>query len=207
MRASDSDRERVAQILHQAMGEGRIDMHELEERLDTVYSAKTLADLEPVVADLPGVNTAEVLKPAASTPVIRPEGRIGGQPGSAASVAVMSGASRKGNWVVPAQHNSFAFWGGVDIDLRDARYAQQNCTITAVAIMAGIDIIVPDDIIVEVTGIGIMGAFESTDRRKPRANAASPDAPVVKINGFAFWGGVNVIRMPARGAEERKQIE
>lgn len=204
MRASDADRERVAQVLHQAMGDGRITMQELEERLDTVYSAKTLADLEPIVADLPVAERTSALQPATGR-AASPERRIGGTPGSTFSMAIMSGAGRKGNWVVPPQHTTVAFWGGVEIDLRDARFAERHVTITAVAIMGGIDITVPDDIVVDVTGVGIMGAFEATDRGKPRPDAVPPGAPVVKVNGFAFWGGVNVIRKRARGAE--KQIE
>ncbi|PXY32318.1 DUF1707 SHOCT-like domain-containing protein [Prauserella muralis] len=205
LRASDADRERVAQVLHNAMGEGRITMAELEERLGTVYGAKTLGELEPVLADLPG---ASVVPAAQSAPAARtnlPDQRIGGTPGSAVSVAIMSGVTRKGNWVVPAQHNSFAFWGGVEIDLRNARFAEKHVTITAVAIMGGIDITVPDDIVVEVTGLGIMGAFESTDKRGA-ADSAPPGAPVVRVNGLAFWGGVEVKRVPA-DPERRKQIE
>ncbi|WAL69877.1 DUF1707 domain-containing protein [Amycolatopsis cynarae] len=195
MRASNADRERVAQLLHTALAEGRITVQELEERLDTVYAAKTLAELEPPVADLPDVRAGTAVQPAPSHAV---DQRIGGTPGSQTSIAIMSGASRKGNWVVPAQHNSFAFWGGVEIDLRSARFAQRNSTITAVAIMGGIDIVVPDDIVVEVTGIGFMGAFESRDDPAAAATAPPPGAPVVKINGLAFWGGVSVTRKPRR---------
>jgi|SRR6187399_2412536 len=193
MRASNADRERVARILHTALSDGRITVDELEERLDAVYQAKTLAELEPPIADLPGVS-ASALEPAGSRMPV-PDRRIGGTPGSSASVAVMSGASRKGSWVVPPQHNSFAFWGGVEIDLRDARFAGQHSTITAVAIMGGIEIVVPDDILVEVTGVGFMGAFESQDRQGA-TRTPLPGAPVVRVNGFAFWGGVTVIRKP-----------
>ncbi|WP_158892059.1 DUF1707 SHOCT-like domain-containing protein [Amycolatopsis anabasis] len=197
MRASDADRERFAKILHDAMGEGRITMAELEERLDAVYAAKTLPELEPIVADLP---VASAVQPAAPRTVAAPENRIGGNPGSTTSIAVMSGAVRKGDWVVPPQHNSFAFWGGVDIDLRKARFAQKRSTITAVAIMGGIEIVVPDDVVVDVTGIGIMGDFSTTDRGPTQP--PPPDAPVVKINGFAFWGAVEVIRKPRKNPKE-----
>jgi hypothetical protein len=194
MRASNSDRERVAQILHNALAEGRITVPELEERLDTVYAAKTITELEPPIADLPGVSASTAVQPAAARAV---DTRIGGIPGSQTSIAVMSGASRKGNWVVPPQHNTFAFWGGVDIDLRYARFAERHSTITAVAIMGGIDIVVPDDIIVDVNGIGFMGAFETQDRRGANAEPA-PGAPVLKITGFAFWGAVTIIRKPRK---------
>jgi len=198
MRASDADRERVAQILHNALAEGRITVQELEERLDAVYAAKTLAELEPPVSDLP-VTGAGVVAPA--TPrALTPDERIGGVPGSTMSVAVMSGVERKGPWTVPPQHTSFAFWGGVDIDLRNARFAERQTTITAVAIMGGIDIVVPDDIIVEVTGSGLMGAFETQERRGVSQQPPPPGAPVVKVNGFAFWGGVTVTRKPRKGS-------
>ena len=54
LRASHADRERVATVLNQALAEGRLSLDELQERLDTVYAAKTLAELEPVTKDLPG---------------------------------------------------------------------------------------------------------------------------------------------------------
>lgn len=196
MRASDADRERVAQILHNALAEGRITVQELEERLDTVYAAKTLAELEPPVADLPNVS-AGVVQPAAPR-ALAPDNRIGGLPGSKASVAVMSGVTRKGPWTVPPQHASVAFWGGVEMDLRTARFAERHTTITAVAIMGGIDIVVPDDIIVEVTGLGFMGAFESQDREGVSTQPPPPGAPVVKVTGFAFWGAVTVVRKPRK---------
>jgi hypothetical protein len=194
MRASNDDRERVAQILHNALSEGRITVPELEERLDTVYAAKTLPELEPPIADLPGVTISGALQAAQSRAV---DSRIGGIPGSQTSIAVMSGANRKGNWVVPPHHNSFAFWGGVELDLRQARFAERHSTIAAVAIMGGIDIIVPDDIVIDVNGIGLMGAFETEDGRGADATPP-PGAPVVKITGFAFWGAVTVIRKPRK---------
>lgn len=195
MRASDADREQVAQILHSALSEGRITVRELEERLDTVYQAKTVAELESPIADLPKV-AAGTVEPAASRTLV-PDRRIGGSPGSATSVAVMSGASRKGGWVVPRQHNSFAFWGGIEIDLRNARFAERTCTITAVAIMGGIEIVVPVDVVVEVGGVGFMGAFETEDR-DGATGTPPPGAPVIRINGFAFWGAVTIIRKPRK---------
>lgn len=181
--------------MHNALSEGRITIAELDERLSAVYRAKTLGELEPVVSDIPGAAVPHTSAPVPSSSANLPDKLVGGTPGSTSSIAIMSGADRKGTWVVPPQHNSFAFWGGIDIDLRRARFAEEHCTITAVAIMGGIDIIIPDDITVEVTGIGIMGAFETRDK-KGAAESAPPGAPVVRINGLAFWGGVTVKRMP-----------
>jgi hypothetical protein len=197
MRASDADRERVAQILHRALSEGRITMEELEERLTTVYAAKTLGELQPVTADLPTASTVSAtLEPAVTRALGFPDSRIGGHAGSMTSIGIMSGAVRKGSWVLPPQHNSLAFWGGAEIDLRHARFAEKQSTITAVAIMGGIEITVPDDINVDVTGIGFMGAFMLDD--KAGTPPAPATAPTVKITGLAFWGGVVVVRKPCK---------
>jgi Flp pilus assembly protein TadB len=53
IRASDDDRERVAERLRQAAIEGRILAHELEERLGRTFRARTYGDLDEVVSDLP----------------------------------------------------------------------------------------------------------------------------------------------------------
>ena len=54
VRVSDAERESVAERLRRAHAEGRLDTTELEERVARCYAAKTRAELEPLVADLPG---------------------------------------------------------------------------------------------------------------------------------------------------------
>src|SRR5919198_2735581 len=94
--ASNTDRERVAKILHDAMAEGRLTVSELEERLDKVYAAKTFGDLEPMVRDLPVGNTAAQLPvPATPSALPVPSSRIGGRGTSSGAVAIMSGTDRK----------------------------------------------------------------------------------------------------------------
>jgi len=58
LRASDADREQVAERLRHATGEGRLLAEELEERLEAVFSARTYGELDAVVADLPGTTPA-----------------------------------------------------------------------------------------------------------------------------------------------------
>ncbi|MFE2995507.1 DUF1707 domain-containing protein [Nocardia sp. NPDC059246] len=53
MRASDRDREQIVDRLRVAMGEGRITLHEFDERLQQVYSARTYGELAPILSDLP----------------------------------------------------------------------------------------------------------------------------------------------------------
>lgn len=57
LRSSDSDRERVAERLRQAMAEGRLSEDELEQRLQALLTARTYGELDALLADLP-VNRA-----------------------------------------------------------------------------------------------------------------------------------------------------
>jgi hypothetical protein len=53
IRASDSDRESVVEILRQAYTDGRLDLGEFDERTTAAYAAKTWADLRQLTSDLP----------------------------------------------------------------------------------------------------------------------------------------------------------
>ena len=174
LRASDADRERVAEVLRTAAAEGRLDLDEVDERLHAVYTARTYADLEPIVHDLPT---------ASSTPAPLNDSRTG------SATAVMSGFTRRGPWVVPKVFTGLAFWGGGTIDLREARMLHGEVTIRAFAVMGGITVIVPEDAEVHVTGTGVMGGF-GHDASGPGRHGA----PRIHITGFAFWGGVGIER-------------
>jgi hypothetical protein len=207
LRASDDDRAAVAQVLQTAMAEGRLTPTELQDRLDTLYRSKTLSELEPLTWDLPGhrdLVPRDQAAPSVVNDTVHPVAalpgsavaRIGGTPTSSVAIGVMSGTTRAGNWVVPAQFSAVAIMGGIDLDLTKARFAEKQVTITALAIMGGIDIVVPDDVTVVVNGIGFMGAFEDNAQV-----VGPPGGPVVKINGLALMGGVDVKR------PKRKRVE
>jgi hypothetical protein len=199
MRAGDSDRDRVAQVLRDAAGEGRLTLEELDERLDAVYAAKTYADLEPLTRDLPVAGT-----PAAPAPHTGADRRpVDGAPSWSSGIGIMSGFTRTGVWNVPRSFTAFAFWGGGKIDLREARFTGAEVTIRAFALMGGVEIIAPEDITVHVKGIGIMGGFDHG-----ASAAGAPGSPTVVVKGFAFWGGVDVKRRARRQQKKlRKEPE
>ncbi|HVT67152.1 MAG TPA: DUF1707 domain-containing protein, partial [Trebonia sp.] len=161
MRASDADRERVANVLREAAGDGRLTMEELDERLDAVYAAKTYAELAPITHDLPDAGSGYV--PAVPAAPAADPARFGGEATSSGAVAILGGFSRKGDWTVPKEFTAFCFMGGGEIDMRDAHFAEHEVTIHIVAIMGGCEVIVPEDATVRVTGVGIMGAFDHSD--------------------------------------------
>ncbi len=206
MRASDAERERIAEALREAVAEGRLTMEEFEERLEAAYKAKTHGELEPLVRDLPapggGGAAVSLTKSsgAAAAPAARDwAGRIGGGPVSGpVAIGVMGGFQRKGTWTVPRRFTAFVFWGGGEIDLRDARFEDGEVVIRCIAIMGGMQVTVPPDLDVHVGGVGIMGGFDDK-----ASGAGTPGSPRVRITGFAFWGGVGVDRKVTKAERAR----
>ncbi len=67
MRAAHADRDRVVEVLNMAYSEGRLFRDEHDGRLDSALSARTYADLEQIVADLPVAQATAAVTPAAKT--------------------------------------------------------------------------------------------------------------------------------------------
>ncbi|MBA2954093.1 DUF1707 domain-containing protein [Nocardioides sp. MAH-18] len=188
MRISDADRHRVAEILREAAGEGRLDLDELEERLGATYAARTYADLVPITLDLPvaGAATlpAQVSRAQASPVVPGPE--------SESHVAILGGFDRKGVWIVPERLSVFAMMGGADLDLREAKFAAQEVVITVNCFMGGAQITVGPHVNVVMEGTGIMGGYSGPGDKVPAELDAG--SPTVRVRGVAVWGGVAVER-------------
>jgi hypothetical protein len=199
LRASDADRERVAEKLREAAGDGRLTMDELDERLDAVYAAKTYAELVPITHDLPDTGAGAGYVPAPSQSPSGDVRQYGGDATSHTAIAILGGFSRKGGWVVPRTFNAFMLMGGGEIDMRDARFSEPEVSIHVVAIMGGCEITVPEDATVHVTGVGIMGAFEHSV-----AGAGVPGGPVIHVSGVALMGGVDVKRKPKKLPKKSK---
>ncbi|MEV6110437.1 DUF1707 domain-containing protein [Streptomyces sp. NPDC051940] len=199
LRASDADRDRVANILREALAEGRLSMDEFEERLESAYQAKTYGELEPLTGDLPVPAAAPApvpLRKAGPEGSVWP-GRIGGRPSSTTGIGILGGFQRRGRWTAPKLFTAVAVMGGGEIDLRDADFEAPEVEIRVVAVMGGVNIVVPPEIEVEVRGLGIMGGFDQSHT----GTRGAPGAPRVVVTGFAFWGGVGVSRKRRRNGE------
>ena len=210
IRASDADRERVAELVRTAVGDGRLTVVEGDERQAAAYGAVFRHELEPVTADL-----APSVPATGSATVARPS--VGNRPESTGSVAVMSGADRRGDWTPGRTHRAVSIMGGTNLDLRHARLDDTGLTIQTVSIMGGVEIdlrgavgdtgpgvtiqafalmggctvVVDADTTVEVTGVGFIGGFAND-----AGPATRPDGPRVRVTGFAMMGGVTVTRRP-----------
>jgi len=184
VRASDADRDQVANVLSTAFAEGRLSRDEHDERMDSLLRAKTFDDLVGLTRDLVVAG-----KPAAGT-----------APAAGASVdassqheevdrlvAVFSGTERKGRWRVRRLTRAVAVFGGIDLDMREAVFESPTIEVSGFWCFGGLDIKVPDG--VEVRN-EVMGIFGGSDVK--HVAPVQSGASVLVVKGVALFGGVSV---------------
>ncbi len=152
-------------------------VEEFERRVDSAHRASTVAELKELLRDLPGSDLpAPVAGAAAPVPAaqarsyrVRPAAQVKER---GIVVAIMGGASRRGQWAPARKNFAFAMMGGAELDFREAVLGPGVTEVQVFAMWGGIQIIVPPGMNVESHGIGIMGGFDHFTEMAP-----DPDAP------------------------------
>jgi hypothetical protein len=206
-------RERVIDALCGRFADDTLTLSELERRLDHARAARTTAELQALLSDLPAPPTAPVPRSAEAGQAVsgkrqaRPptRGGQGAESGTRSSgsvaLAVLGGTRRAGKWSPPGNMLAFALMGGVELDFRDAVLEPGSTTIiNCFAFWGGIDITVPPDVYVDTRGFALLGGFEQSGEAadEPPAGAAT-----IEVNGFALMGGVDV-KVRDRGEARRR---
>jgi DUF1707 SHOCT-like domain len=181
-RASDRERDAVLQRVQQAFAEGRLDDNEFDERMRATLTAKTHAELDVLLTDLPATATPE----SQAAPVAGPA------PGKYA-IAYKGSVRRSGRWRVPGTYTTVVYKGGGWLDLRAAELTSPVTAIRAVAYKSTVRILVPPGVRVEVTGFGIVQDGTDDETLGYRLPA---DAPVIHVRSLAYKGSVEVTTRP-----------
>jgi hypothetical protein len=197
-RASDAERNQTVDRLRTAFVEGRLTDEEFDERMRAALTARTHADLDRLLTDLPQAGGAA--SPATTTPSPLIGDRAAGRRVARWAIAVMSGTRRRGRWQVPEGINAVALMGGCELDLRAATLSGPVTTITAVAVMGGVDIIVPPGVRVELHGFALMGGVDDL----VDDSELLPSAPLLRVRGFALMGGIDVRAKALKGKDTDK---
>ncbi|GAB3560977.1 DUF1707 SHOCT-like domain-containing protein [Spelaeicoccus albus] len=200
LRASDADRERVAEILRTAFAEGRLDNGELDERLAAVWEAKTRDKLQPLIHDLP--EGADDARQAGSGVVARgshdvvPEHGPGTGGPPLTSISVFSGSNR-----VMRPKQEFArmvcVFGGSDLDVRQAIGPGKTVVVNSYNVFGGADVIVDDGTEVRNEMISVMGGDEI------RVEQGDGDRGTLILRGLNIFGGLSVRRPNRRELRRR----
>ena len=193
-----TERESVVQALSEHFARDRLSLTEFEQRLERAYSLTSADQLRSLVADLP-LGQGTPLTPEAVPPLVP----LSDVPPRGAVFAVMGGAERGGSWIVPRQLKVVAVLGGVELDLREARFGAGVTDIEIFALMGGVSIVVPPGVRVESMGAAFMGGFEL---KAGDASALSPAHPVLRLSGLVVMGGVETqTRHPGESAKDAKR--
>ncbi|MCT9078976.1 DUF1707 SHOCT-like domain-containing protein [Streptomyces fulvoviolaceus] len=190
LRASDADRDRIADILREALAEGRLTADEHSERVEGVLAAKTVGELEVFIRDLPAAHERRAA-PAYTPAANRPTDALPADPDDTV-VAVFSAAVRKGRWRAGRRIHAYAVFGSVEIDLSEAIFEYRQVVIKAISVFGNVEVRVPENVSLRGTGGGVLGNFEVRT-----LDSDEPDAPVVYVDGWAVLG--NIEGRPKRG--------
>jgi hypothetical protein len=158
-------RERIIEQLKRHYANDELTEAEFESRLKEAYNARSVADLENIVADLPSPVTPR---------------------GDTSINAIMSGQERKLAGVVPRELSVRSRMGYVELDLRDATFAPGVTTIDVRSFMGYVEIHLPVGVRVESHGHALFGYFALKGLDEESAS-------IVRITGRAIFGYAEVV--------------
>jgi hypothetical protein len=181
------------------MGEGRLSVDELEDRLRAAYAAPTVRELDLLVADVvpaAGAGRRAVAPSSTSGLTVRE-----GPGGDRWVVSIMSGHDRTGRWRIAGRCTVLNIMGGSEIDLNDVELSEPVTELNVYSFWGGGEIRVPDGVEVQVSNIGIMGGNDV----KLGAEVVPPGGPVIHIRLVSIMAGCSVERGRKLSREERKR--
>ncbi|MEU5269846.1 DUF1707 domain-containing protein [Streptomyces hygroscopicus] len=186
LRASHADRDRVVDVLRIAAGDGLLTAAELDERLETALSARTLSELAVLTADLPTASiTADgtAAEGAGVKDVVRIEQAFSGA------------VERTGRWVLPRRLELAVTWCDVTLDLTEAVITQDTLRIDVAMAGKSLTLVTRPGVEVDVDGLILVHC-----KLRHRRMRTSPDTPTtlrVELVGQKAHGKV-VVRPPRR---------
>ena len=182
VRASDFDRDQVAELLHAAYAKGRITIEEHSDRTELALHARTFDDLTVLTEDLlPSRSTVDT--PAAPRPVpvntAEPE-RI---------TAVLSEVKRVGPWRVGSRHLANVFMGSVHLDLTEAILDSPVIEVTGTQVMGSVFLRVPAGTVVRDEVTSVLGETSIKNVGEPDPAQPTVVLKLINIMGESRSGG------------------
>ena len=160
LRASHEDRDRVAELLRIAAGEGRLTAEELDERLEKALTARTCGELEALGRDLPAAPGRFAGLPAPKPKDVIRIYRTGGW------------AKQEGRWLVPQRIEVRVRSGHVKLDFTEAVITQPLLRIDAKVGSGGLTLLTRPGIVVDADEVAV---------RSGRVKVSAPWGPQVPV--------------------------
>jgi hypothetical protein len=184
LRISDADRQRAAEVLERACGEGRLTLEEFSIRVGAVWASQDAATLAETTADL------MVAPPVGLAPEVE------------SITTVFSSSKRHGRWRLPRRLKVTNVFGETKLDLREAALsvaamAEDVVEISGTNVFGTVEVIVPEGVEVEVTGSVVFG--DRSSRLAPVQRL--PGTPLIRVTVKTVFGETKAIsRGPNSGS-------
>ena len=172
-------RERVVDLLQLRFADDCLSLDEFERRVAVAYQAKTVGDLDALVADL-----APASVPSTGVPT---RGRI---------VTVLSNNERNGAMPVPQHLDIVSILGNVEFDMSNATFELGVTDIVISAVFGNVQITVPFGIRVESGGNALFGNFDY--KTTNIVGYARDTERLIRITGHAVFSSVEISTAPPR---------
>lgn len=178
LRVSYEDRDRVAEQLRVAAGDGRLSAEELDERLEIALTARTYAELARVTRDLPAA-AGTVLGAPAPKDVVRID-------------CHSTTVERTGPWLVPRRMEIRVKSGAVTLDFTEAVITQPSLPIEAEVGSGILTLITKPGIVVDMDDVAVRSG--KLEVKAPWG----PDASVLRIELSGKVGSGMITARPRR---------
>jgi hypothetical protein len=173
VRASDTDRDRVVDVLRVALGDGRLTTYEFSERMEAALSARTLGELAVLTADLAS-GTAHAA--ARAEEVVRIDQKGGS-------------VQRTGQWVVPRRMELRSSWSDVTLDFTEAVIVEDTLLVEMNMRGGSLVMVTRPGVVVDTGSLTVR--YTEVDVR----SGGEPGVPVVlrvRLTGRMRYGSVEV---------------
>ena len=207
-----SAREETIELLSECFAHDVLTIEEFERRAGLAHGARTMTELG---AAIDGIETGAGAVTAPESPTIArlrrasPDLPAAHVRPSDLAIAIFGETRRAGQWIPARRTSAVAVMGSAVLDLREAQFGPGETAISAFAVMGSVEVIVPPGLYVECAGSAVMGSFE--EQRQVAATPFSASAPLLRVDGFALMGSVEIKYRYAgeskREARRRRRLE
>ena len=183
----ESFRKKTLVVLEENFTHGVIDVDEYEKRIDIALNTSIEADLVRLTADLTVIPEEpssdeqpepERKEPSGTRVHAKEEDLIAG---------ILSSINRKGEWSPARRNRIVSLMGSVRLDFTNVELPAGITEVDFFCVMGSLDVVVPDGVKVDVSGLPVMGSIDNRIK-----DPGIQNCPVLKIRGLTLMGSVDI---------------
>ncbi|HSQ31412.1 MAG TPA: DUF1707 domain-containing protein [Gemmatimonadaceae bacterium] len=183
-------REQKITELSQHFANDDLSLDDLERRIELVYKAGSVAELDSITADLRLTPTSAGMMPAPASP--RQQVMTGMEARHGRLLAIMGESRRTGRWLVPSQLRVLSLMSDTQLDLTQAVMASGVAEIHVTAMWSSCRLIVPPGMRVINEMHAVMASATSNADEMDPPGVSRMNAPTIRLTGTAFMAEVKV---------------